>query len=173
MKKLLLGLALLTSMASFASEKLVLDDFRDTRFELNEFNISMDSYTGNCDREAIKDNTFANDSRELRSEWGLHAGAKGYLFDDLERCSQLNFSIIIIKRVNFIENELKIGLYKAAWSKDFGFKPVVIDALYGKTEIIAKCSITKEGIIFKDAHLNCNLLDSNEKKIGTMKFVEH
>jgi hypothetical protein len=173
MKKLLLGLTLLISMSSFATEKLTLDEFRDTRFELNKFSISMDDYTGSCDREAIKDNTFANDSRELRSEGGLQEGANGYLFNDLERCSQLNFSIIIVKRVNFMENELKIGLYKAAWSKDFGFKPVNIDALYGRTEIDAKCSMTKEGMIFKDAHLNCNLLDSNGKKVGTMKFVEH
>ncbi|PIP95502.1 MAG: hypothetical protein COW00_15305 [Bdellovibrio sp. CG12_big_fil_rev_8_21_14_0_65_39_13] len=173
MKKILIGLLFLTSISLHAESGLKLNNLRDKQFELNSFSFDSGSFKGNCNREAIQDNTFANSSRELRSEGGLLTGARGYFFDDLERCSQLNFSIMIIKSVDFFKNELKISFYKADWSKGFGFKPIQINGLYDQADFKAKCSISEVGLIFKDIHLNCILKDRQDNDLGTIRFVEN
>ena len=153
-------------------ETLLLDDFRGVRFELSSFQISTGNYSGQCDSEAIRDNIFASRSAVLRSQGGLVEGANGYFFDDLERCSSLNFAIIVIKKIDFINNELKIGLYKAIWSKEYGLKPISVDLLYGQIEITAKCNITEQGFVFKTAYLSCDLKNRDNKDIGQILFVE-
>lgn len=170
MKTLLLVTLLMATLTVSASE--VLDDHRGTRFELSKLVVNSGDYKASCGREAIQDNTFANDANMLRPEHSLLVSRYGYFFDDKERCHALTFNIVVIKEIDYQKSELTLGLYLASWGKEFGFKPIKLGEIFNHTQVKAKCSISKVGYIFKDTVLTCPVENNLGENVGLVEFTE-